>query len=87
MKGLEFKDELAAKGMTIEDWAEGREGTPVAKKTAEPTPTAEAEHEETTLSEAEEVAREVAEEKSNSPFGSLRNLGKRIERWMNEGIE
>lgn len=87
MKGLEFKDELAAKGMTIEDWAEGREGTPVVKKTAEPTATAEAEQEETTLSEAEEVAREVAEEKNNSPFGSLRNLGKRLERWMNEGIE
>jgi cell division protein FtsA len=81
MKGLEFQDELASKGLTVDDWAEGREGTPVAKKE---TPKAE----EEPISEAEEVAREVAEEKSeSSPFSSLRNFGKKIEKWMNEGID
>ncbi len=81
MKGLEFNDELAAKGMTIDDWAEGREGNPVPKKEAE-------KEAETLISEAEEVAREVAEEKStNSPFSSITNFRAKIEKWMNEGIE
>lgn len=85
MKGLEFKDELAAKGLTIDDWAEGREPStaPKTKATAK-----EEEVEEEQISEAEEVAREVAEEKSgSSPFGGLRNLGRKIEKWMNEGID
>lgn len=83
MKGLEFRDDLAARGMTIEDWAEGREGRPVVKKEVkvEEVP-------QEPISEAEEVAREVAEEKSSSsPFGSLVNFRNRIEKWMNEGIE
>ena len=82
MKGLEFRDELATRGLTVDDWAEGREGTPIVKK-QEP-----AQEEEEAISEAEEVAREVAEEKSgNSPFAGLRNFGKKIEKWMNEGID
>ena len=84
MKGLEFRDELAARGLTIEDWAEGREGRPVVKKVEVQ---AEEVHHEP-VSEAEEVAREVAEEKSSSsPFGSLVNFRNRIEKWINEGIE
>jgi cell division protein FtsA len=84
MKGLEFRDELAARGLTIEDWAEGREGRPVVKKVEVQ---AEEVHHEP-ISEAEEVAREVAEEKSSSsPFGSLVNFRNRIEKWINEGIE
>lgn len=80
-KGLEFKDELAHKGLTIEDWAEGREGKPVPK------PTAETEEKEE-LTEAEEVAQEVAKEKAgSSPFASIMSFGKRIEKWMNEGID
>ena len=82
MKGLEFKDELASKGLTIDDWAEGREGNPIVKK-QEP-----AQEEDEVISEAEEVAREVAAEKSgNSPFASIRNFGKRLEKWMNEGMD
>jgi cell division protein FtsA len=84
MKGLEFKDDLAAKGLTIDDWAEGREPSTIPKTT----PKEEEVEEETSISQAEEVAREVAEEKSgNSPFSSLRNFGKKLERWMNEGID
>jgi cell division protein FtsA len=80
-QGLEFKDELAHKGLTIEDWAEGREGKPVPK------PTAETEEQEE-LTEAEEVAQEVAKEKAgSSPFASIMSFGKRIEKWMNEGID
>lgn len=86
MKGLDFRDDLAARGMTIEDWAEGREGRPVVKK-AVPTKEEEDAPKEP-ISEAEEVAREVAEEKSSSsPFGSLVNFRNRIEKWMNEGID
>lgn len=82
MKGLEFTDELATRGLTVDDWAEGREGTLTVKK-QEPV-----QEEEEAISEAEEVAREVAEEKSeNSPFAGLRNFGKKIEKWMNEGID
>ncbi len=84
MKGLEFKDDLAAKGLTIDDWAEGREPSTIPKTT----PKEEEVEEESSISQAEEVAREVAEEKSgNSPFSSLRNFGKKLERWMNEGID
>jgi cell division protein FtsA len=84
MKGLEFKDDLAAKGLTIDDWAEGREPSTIPKTT----PKEEEVEEESSISQAEEVAREVAEEKSgNSPFSSLKNFGKKLERWMNEGID
>lgn len=80
-KGLEFKDELAHKGLTIDDWAEGREGKPVPK------PKVKAEEKEE-LTEAEEVAQEVAKEKAgSSPFASIMSFGKRIEKWMNEGID
>lgn len=80
-KGLEFKDELAHKGLTIDDWAEGREGKPTPK------PKAETEEKEE-LTEAEEVAQEVAKEKAgSSPFASIMSFGKRIEKWMNEGID
>ncbi|MCB9191021.1 MAG: cell division protein FtsA [Flavobacteriales bacterium] len=79
-KGLEFKDELAHKGLTIDDWAEGREG--------KPTPKAEVPEEKEELSEAEEVAQEIAKEKAgSSPFASIMSFGKRIEKWMNEGID
>jgi cell division protein FtsA len=79
IKGLEFQDELAAKGMSIDDWAEGREVVPDGKNELEV-------NEE--VSEEDEVAREVAEEKSgNSPFASIRSFGKRLEKWMNEGID
>ncbi len=81
MKGLEFKDELEHKGLTIEDWAAGKEGKPIVKKQP-----VEAEEEE--LSEADEVAKEVAEEKSgSSPFASIRSFGDRLAKWMNEGID
>lgn len=84
MKGLDFRDDLAARGMTIEDWAEGREGKPIVKKVAP----VEEDVPQEPISEAEEVAREVAEEKSSSsPFGSLVNFRNRIEKWMNEGID
>ncbi len=84
MKGLDFRDELAARGLTIDDWAEGREGTPVVKKE---TPKEE-EEPKNTISEAEEVAREVAEEKSSSsPFAGLANFRSKLEKWMNEGID
>jgi cell division protein FtsA len=79
IKGLEFQDELAAKGMSMDDWAEDREVPPIPKKDLEV-------NEE--VSEEDEVAREVAEEKSgNSPFASIRSFGKRLEKWMNEGID
>ncbi len=82
MQGLEFKDELAHKGLSIEDWAEGKEGKkPVAKEEVK-------EEEPEVLSEAEEVAQEVAKEKSaSSPFSSIMSFGKRLEKWMNEGID
>ncbi|MFM1874980.1 MAG: cell division protein FtsA [Bacteroidota bacterium] len=84
MKGLEFKDEQAAKGLTIEDWAMGREPSTVPKTA----PKKEEPVEEQPISQAEEVAREVAEEKSgSSPFSGLRNFGRKIEKWMNEGID
>ena len=84
MKGLEFRDELATRGLTVDDWAEGREGTPVVKKQAPQ----EEEKPENTISEAEEVAREVAEEKSSSsPFSGLANFRSKLEKWMNEGID
>ena len=67
--------------MTIDDWAEGREGKPAPK------PVAETEEPEE-LTEAEEVAQEVAKEKAgSSPFASIMSFGKRIEKWMNEGID
>lgn len=83
MKGLDFKDELATRGLSVEDWAEGREGTPIPKKEK-----AKEEVEEDTISEAQEVAREVAEEKSSSsPFANLANFRSKLEKWMNEGID
>jgi cell division protein FtsA len=83
MKGLEFKDELAHKGLTIQEWAEGKEGKPIAKKEK-----ANEEEPEEVLSDAEQVAKEVAEEKSGSSvFSNIMNFGKRIEKWMNEGID
>lgn len=84
MKGLDFTDELATRGLSVDDWAEGREGKPMPKPEPEPHPT------EDNLTEAEEVAREVAEEKSsNSPFSfsSLANWRKKLDQWMNEGID
>lgn len=82
MQGLEFKDELAQKGLTIDDWAQGKEGSTATKKE-------EAKEEEPEeLSEAEEVAQEIAKEKSgSSPFSSIMSFGKRLEKWMNEGID
>lgn len=82
MQGLEFKDELQHKGLTVQEWAEGKEGKkPQPEAKEEP-----ADEEE--LSEAEEVAQEVAKEKSaSSPFASIRNFGDRIAKWMNEGID
>jgi cell division protein FtsA len=83
MKGLEFKDDLAARGLTVDDWAEGREGTPVVKKEVP-----KEEEPKDTITEAEEVAREVAEEKSSSsPFAGLANFRSKLEKWMNEGID
>ena len=79
-KGLEFKDELAHKGLTIDDWAEEREG--------KPTPKAEVPEKKEELTEAQEVAQEIAKEKAgSSPFASIMSFGKRIEKWMNEGID
>lgn len=81
MKGLDFKDELASRGLSVDDWSEGREGTPFTKKE---TP----KEEEEIISEAQEVAREVAEEKSSSsPFANLANFRSKLEKWMNEGID
>ena len=82
MQGLEFKDELAQKGLSIDDWAQGKASSAPAKKE-------EAKEEEPeVLSEAEEVAQEIAKEKSgSSPFSSIMSFGKRLEKWMNEGID
>lgn len=82
MQGLEFKDELAHKGLSIDDWAQGKEGkAPASKQEVK-------EEEPEVLSEAEEVAQEVAKEKSgSSPFSSIMSFGKRLEKWMNEGID
>lgn len=81
-QGLEFKDELAHKGLTIDDWAQGKEGHAPAKKEEVK------EEEPEVLSEAEEVAQEIAKEKSgSSPFSSIMSFGKRLEKWMNEGID
>lgn len=83
MKGLEFKDELATRGLTVEDWAAGKEGKPLKPKE----PVEGEKEEEQELTEAEEVAQEIAEEKKGtSVFTSIINLGKRIDEWMqNDG--
>jgi len=98
MKGFDFMDDLSAKGLTLDDWAEGREGTPRPKPKAQPVQmeskeVKETKHEEVVIepeSTSEQIAQEVAEEKGREGggfFSNLTNMRQKIERWLNEGVD
>jgi cell division protein FtsA len=98
MKGFDFMEDLSAKGLTLDDWAEGREGTPRPKPKPQPIPmeskeSKDAKREEVIIepeSTSEQIAQEVAEEKGREGggfFSNLTNMRQKIERWLNEGVD
>ncbi len=78
MKGCAFMEDLASKNLTLDDWAEGRPGTPVLKvqeeEVEEPEP-------------VEETPNHEPEKKEGGVFGGWTDIKGRIEKWMNEGID
>lgn len=75
MKGWDFMEDLAAKDMTLDDWVEGRPGTPKLTVSGE-----EQEVEAADVATEEEEVRPIH-------FTGFANIKQRIEKWMNEGMD
>ncbi len=78
MKGREFMEDLAAKNMTLDDWLEGRPGTPLLQV-----------QEEGAEGKAVNADTEGEEEEEMRPdhFSGFDRVRKRLEKWLNEGME